>query len=75
MRRMGSGVLYCQECGCCSHHGRGWTAHISFAADGNEQPKVMAYCPPCAASEFDYRPDVAATYVCEWEPLPGEVVD
>ena len=75
MGRMGSGVLYCQECGCCSHDGRGWSAHIAVDVDGNERPSVVAFCPPCAASEFGYRPETAEGYECVWEPLPGEVLE
>jgi hypothetical protein len=30
---------------------------------------VPQIVPPCAASEFGYRPDVAANYVCAWEPI------
>ena len=40
--------------------------------DMGDEPAVAFYCPPCAASEFDYRPDVAARYVCAWDPLPTE---
>ena len=75
MGRMGKGVLYCWECGCCSYTGRGWIGEISFDPDDGEPPKVVAYCPACAASEFGYRPDVGERYECVWEPLPGQVVD
>ncbi len=30
------------------------------------------YCPVCAASEFGYRPDFAATYAQAWELIPNE---
>ena len=30
----------------------------------------LVYCPPCAAAVFGHRPDVAAEYVCIWEPQP-----
>jgi hypothetical protein len=35
----------------------------------------VVYCPPCAAAEFGYRPDVAEKYVCAWDPLPSETTD
>jgi hypothetical protein len=41
---------------------------------GDEQA-IALYCPPCAASELGYRPDVAEHDVCAWEPLPAEVSD
>jgi len=73
-------VLYCVECGCCSGElGKGW---VAFRCDdypdpdeGEGGPAVAVYCPPCAAAEFGYRPDVAATYVCAWEPLPEPAPD
>ena len=69
-------MLYCVECGCCSGEiGKGWTAFHCDDPNGSEQPRIALYCPPCAASEFGYKPDVAARYVCAWEPLPSEVED
>ena len=38
--------------------------------DVHDPPAIALYCPPCAASEFGYRPDVAANYVCAWDPIP-----
>ena len=69
-------MLYCVECGCCSGVlGHGWVALRCDDPDpdeGDAEPAVAIYCPPCAGVEFGYRPDVAATYVCawDWEPLP-----
>ena len=64
-------MLYCEECGCCSGElGTGWTAWLCTDPDGIDEPSIVVYCPPCAFEEFGYRPDVAATYVCGWEPLP-----
>ena len=72
-------MLYCIECGCCSGElGKGWVAFRCDEPDpdeGDAEPGVAVYCPPCAAAEFGYRPDVAATYVCAWEPLPSETTD
>jgi hypothetical protein len=34
--------------------------------------RAAAVCPPCAASEFGYRPGVAANYNCAWEPGPAK---
>jgi len=69
-------VLYCVECGCCSGElGRGWVAFCYGNSDPDEgdEAGIAVYCPPCAAAEFGYRPDAAATYVCAWEPLPSVV--
>lgn len=75
----GAGLLYCIECGCCSGElGRGWVAFRCDDPDpdeGDEEPAVSVYCPPCAAAEFGYRPDVADTYVCAWEPIGTEAGD
>ena len=65
-------MLYCIECGCCSELGRGWVAmrcDDEDPVDGDVHPDIALYCPPCAAAEFDHRPDVAASYVRVWEPL------
>ena len=67
--------MYCQECGCCSHDGRGWIAEIAFDPEDGQRPRVVAFCPPCGASEFGYRPERAEDYTCVWEPLPGQVID
>jgi hypothetical protein len=62
-------MLYCIECGCCSGElGKGWVAYLCDDAGGIEGPSIAIYCPPCAAAEFGYRPEVAANYVCAWEP-------
>jgi hypothetical protein len=66
-------VLYCIECGCCSGElGKGWVALLCDDPDPDvpHPPAVALYCPPCAAAEFGYRPDVAANYVCAWDPIP-----
>ena len=67
--------LSCEECGCCSADGRGWIGQVAFDPEDGEPPKVIVFCPPCAASEFGYRPDVAGRYVCAWEPLPEQTRD
>ena len=70
--RWGAAVLYCVECGCCSGEpGKGWVAFRCDDPDEQEPRALALYCPPCAAEEFGYRPDIAATYVCAWEPLPN----
>jgi hypothetical protein len=72
-------VLYCVECGCCSGElGKGWVAMRCDDPDPDlidTGPTIAVYCPPCAAAEFGYRPDVAAGYVCAWEPLPEPARD
>ena len=69
-------MLYCVECGCCSGElGEGWAAFTWDAPDpdqGDTYPTVAIYCPVCAAREFGYRSDAAATYVRGWEPTPSE---
>jgi hypothetical protein len=66
-------VLYCEECGCCSGElGKSWVAYMCNDPDGIDEPRIAVYCPPCAAAEFGHRPDIAANYVCAWEPLPGQ---
>jgi hypothetical protein len=69
-------MLYCVECGCCSGEtGQGWVGLRCDEPDPDEPDdgvNVATYCPVCAAAEFGYRPDVAACYVCAWEPLPVE---
>ncbi len=65
-------MLYCAECGCCSGElGKGWVAFRCDDPDPDEhdEPAIVVHCPPCAAAEFGYRPDVAASYVCAWEPI------
>ena len=56
-------------------YSRGWIAQIAFDPEDGMPPRVVAYCPPCAASEFGYRPEAAEGYACAWEPLPGQVID
>jgi hypothetical protein len=71
----GAALLYCVECGCCSGDlGKGWTAFVCRDPDELDPPVLAVYCPPCAAAEFGYRPDVAAKYVCAWDPLRTEIV-
>jgi hypothetical protein len=71
-------MLYCIECDCCSGGlGKGW---VAFRCDDpdlevNDPPAVLVYCPVCAAREFGYRPEVAANYVCAWEPIAGRLAD
>ena len=70
--KKGAAVLYCVECGCCSGElGQGWVAFRCDDPDETEPPALALYCPPCAAAEFGYRPDAAASYVCAWEALPS----
>ena len=74
-------MLYCVECGCCSGElGKGWVAlrcddPVPDPDEGDAEPAIALYCPPCAAAEFGYRPAVAERYVCAWEPLTSETAD
>ena len=67
-------VLCCEECGSCSELGKGWIANnVPYDPEEDGEPACVAvYCPPCAARHFNYRPHVAATYVCAWEPVPEQ---
>ena len=72
--RVVAAVLCCVECGCCSGElGRGWVAFRCDDPDDGDGPEIAIWCPICAAEEFGYRPDIAATYVRGWEPLPSEI--
>ena len=62
-------MLECDFCGCYSPEPtKGWVAFPNEDHAGKEEPGVLLYCPPCAAAEFGHRPDVAARYVCVFEP-------
>jgi hypothetical protein len=65
--------LHCEQCGCSGKLGMGWVTFVraDFDQTGDE-PWLGELCPPCAAAEFGYRPDVAERYVCAWEPLPAD---
>ena len=47
---------------------KGFVRCNRISACGIQEPSLVVYCPPCAAREFGYRPDLAASYVCAWEP-------
>ena len=72
-------MLECIECGCCSGElGQGWVAYRCDDPDpdeGDNEPAIALYCPPCAAAEFGYRPDIAETYVRVWESITSEVTE
>lgn len=60
-------MLTCEECGCWSGElGKGWVAYRCDDID-NPEPELALFCPLCAAEEFGYRPDLAATYIRVWE--------
>ena len=65
-------MLECDFCGCYSPKPvRGWVALYRADPDGIDEPRLAIFCPPCAASEYGYRPDVAANYECSWKPQPS----
>ena len=69
-------MSYCVECGCCSAElGKGWVAFRCDDPDDGDGPEIAIWCPVCAAEEFGYRPDIAATYVRGREPLPVDTTD
>ena len=62
-------MLECDFCGCYSPKpGKGWAAVRRYDPEGIDGVWVAVYCPPCAAAELGHRPDVAARYVCVFEP-------
>ena len=64
-------MLECDFCGCYSPKPvRGWVALYRADPDGIDEPRLAIFCPPCAASEYGYRPDVAANYECVWKLQP-----
>ena len=66
-------MLTCVQCGCCSGElGKAWSAWLCEDPDGIDAPLIAVYCPPCAAREFGYRPEVAANDVSGWETMPSE---
>ena len=66
-------MLECDFCGCYSPKpGKGWAAVRRYDPEGIDGLCVAVFCPPCAAAEFGHRPDVAAEYVCIWEPLASD---
>jgi hypothetical protein len=63
--------LECDFCGCYAPKPRrGWVAHYRDDPKGIDEPRIAIFCPPCAAAEYGFRPDVAATYECIFEPQP-----
>jgi hypothetical protein len=49
-------MLRCEECGCLSESGKGWSGYIVEDPEGVEDTVVCTYCPPCAELELDARP-------------------
>ena len=39
-----------------------------YDPEGIDGLVVAVFCPPCAAAEFGHRPEVAASYVCVFQP-------
>ena len=61
--------LECDFCGCYAPKPRrGWVAHYRDDPKEIDEPRIAIFCPPCAAAEYGFRPDVAATYECIFEP-------
>ena len=69
---MPAAMLECDFCGCYSPDPtEGWVAFPKEDYAGIDEPMCVVYCPRCAAAEYGHRPDVAAEYVCIWEPQPS----
>ena len=71
--------MYCEQCGCSGKLGTGWVTFVRAELDEIDEIDDARlsgeYCPPCAAAFFGYQSDVAADYVCAWEPIPGETAE
>jgi hypothetical protein len=67
-------VLYGVECDCCYELATGGVATWCDDPDaaGGDEPSIAPDCPPCTAVELCFRPEVAQTSICAWEPLPAE---
>ena len=69
-------MLHCEQCGCSGELSMGWVTFVRADADeGDDTPWTGAYCPPCAAAQFGYPPDVAQDYVCVWGPIEAETAE
>ena len=69
-------MLECDFCGCHTEKpGKGWAAYRADDRVESEAPFVAVYCPPCAASQFGHRPDLAAEYVCVFEDVSRTPAD
>jgi hypothetical protein len=66
-------MLHCEQCGCSGDLGTGWVTvvHADLEEIG-DKPWIGELCPPCAAAELGYRPDVAENYVCVWQHPSSE---
>jgi hypothetical protein len=48
------GTLVCVECGATADRdAERWRVYRADLPDEDEQPELVAYCPDCAAREFD----------------------
>jgi hypothetical protein len=48
-----TGSLVCAECECdADDKARGWVAYLVDLDDDDDEPKVITFCPTCAASEL-----------------------
>lgn len=68
-------MLNCEQCGCSGELGMGWVSFVCSDVDEDDNGWTGAYCPPCAAAEFGYRPDRAENYVCAREPVERETTE
>ena len=68
--------MYCEQCGCSGKLGTGWVTFVRAELDEIDGARLTGeYCPPCAAGFFGYQSDVAAAYVCAWEPIPSQTAE
>ena len=55
-------------------HEKGWVVYLEGEPTRLGESGVVIYCPPCAAASFGFRPDVAAGYICIFDPPPSEAM-
>ena len=56
--------MTCAECECVDERAEGWIALLGQDPDDADAPsKVFAFCPVCAAREFQMAGKLAETYI------------
>lgn len=56
--------MTCTECGCIDERAEGWIAILGQEPDDEDAPpRVFAFCPVCAAREFQMAGRLAETYI------------
>ena len=56
--------MTCRECGCIDERAEGWIALLGQDPwDDDAPPETFAFCPVCAAREFEMAGKLAETYI------------